>query len=103
MFLTTRVNLKRIPVGKQVVIEFPYSERVNFITKMISPCDCSLPYNIKEERKVIVKYTPKPVPEHLRLQGKSSYLADKTFTIYYVNMEGGEEIATVSFTATIIG
>lgn len=101
MFTITKKELGTLKVGKEVSVEYPYTD-IKIITRMESPCDCSVPHDIRTNNKVIIKYTPKPIPQHLKLEGKKSYKVEKTITVNFLDSNKVNRIQNLVFTATII-
>lgn len=82
MFSKINVDLGNVKSGKMQVASFPYNgELIHKIVRMISPCDCSVPENDVANQRVIVRFTPKPVPQHLKLQGVLEYTTTKSITV----------------------
>lgn len=101
MFTVTKKELGTLKVGREVTIEYPYTD-IKVITSMQSPCDCSVPHDIRTNHKVVVKYTPKPIPQHLKLEGKKSYIVQKTITVNFLDNNKVNRIQNLIFTATIV-
>ena len=102
MFNTTNINLGVIRVGIQQIIEFPY-DNISLITKIKPSCDCSEAYNLASEGKLVVKYTPKPIPVHLKEVGQ--YRKAVSINVTFTTTEPGnpEATQTLTFEATIKG
>lgn len=100
MFKLTEVKLGVIKAKTPLTIEFPY-EGIKVITQTTSPCDCAVPKNIPEQKKMTVKYTPKPVPVHLKQEGKKSYATEKQIFVYYIADNGEQRSQTLTIKATI--
>jgi hypothetical protein len=103
MFKLTEQNIGYVKPKKIVEVIFPFSDIEKF-TKLESPCDCSTPSFNMKENVVIVKYTPREIPVHLRVAGKTYYTVKKTVTVYFTstnNQPGIEHMQVLTFTATI--
>jgi hypothetical protein len=83
MFKQTIRNLERVKIGTKFEIKFPY-DNVERIVSVESSCDCSTPIIEEENHRVIIQYTPKAVPVHMKLENRSSYTFRKTFPVYYI-------------------
>lgn len=92
MFIETN-NLHKdigyLRVGVPVEIYYPYDSSYS-VVKMQSPCDCSTIYDDKVNSRIKIVYNPKPVPKHMKDDGKNSYITDKVFTIYYKHEVDGQ-------------
>lgn len=102
MFKLTKIELGVKKVGTEVTLDFPY-ENIKLIKRMESPCDCSIPTDFRTQNKVQIKYTAKPVPQHLLLEGKHSYRTEKNILINYLDNNDIDRTETLTFTATITG
>lgn len=102
MFKTTEYYFDVLRVGVLYTIEFPYEGDV-YVRNIETPCDCTDVANEISNHRVVVKYTPKEVPQHLRAEGKSSYIADKIVNIYYQEtLDGPEKAVSLRIKATIL-
>jgi hypothetical protein len=99
MFDEITKNLGTLKAGVKYTIDFAYKSGA-VITNMISPCDCSNIVDLAKESKVRITYTPKPLPVHLKQEGKSSYKTDKNFDIHAL-VDGTNNTYKISFTAII--
>lgn len=100
MFRLTEVKLGVVKAKTPLSIEFPY-DGIKVITQTTSPCDCAVPKNNPEQKKMIVKYTPKPVPVHLKQLGKGSYTTEKQIFVYYIAEDGEQKSQVLTIKATI--
>lgn len=100
MFVNTIINLGKIKVGSKNVFQFPYSD-VDYISRVTSPCVCTDVSNHVREKVIRGSYTPKPIPDHLKLEGVTEQPIKYTITVKYVK-DGHEITQELTFTATII-
>lgn len=100
MFKLINQDLGTKIAGKELILEFPY-DNIKVITRMESPCDCSIPSDIRTQNKVVVRYTPKKVPQHLVAEGKNFYKTEKNILVTYLDSNETQRTETLTFTATI--
>ncbi len=77
-FTLVSKDLGYIKVARKQQLKFPYKD-IN-IDRIEVSCDCTGARDDKENHRVIVEYTPKPIPEHLKTQGY--YITQKTITVH---------------------
>lgn len=100
MFTKQKIELGTLKQGKKVILSFPYTDAITVI-KIQSPCDCNVPKNHPDRKEIEVIYTPKSVPIHLLNEGKTSYQANKTIVVEYLDDKKVNRIQNLVFTATI--
>jgi hypothetical protein len=100
MFNITEIKLGTVKVGIPVLLEYPYTD-VGLVTKIVSPCDCSEVYNKAKEQMIVIKYTPKPIPEHLKAVGQYKVAKSATITYNGTAPEAPEMIQTLTFEAIV--
>src|SRR5687767_290925 len=102
MFQKTNVDLGIIFGKRTYKVEFPYDEG-DVIVKIESPCDCSIPFDVRTERKVIIEFTPAKVPAHLLQKGQTSYVARKVIKVHFnpISQPGVEKYEELIFTAVV--
>lgn len=86
-------------VGVEQTLLYSYDDEVVLVNSITSPCGCVAAYIDVRDRKIVVKYTPVPIPQHLLEQG--SYITTKTLEIYYTSKDGTGLKQDLSFTAYI--
>ena len=88
-------NLGTITVGKtqRVVYQSLTSLEVKNIS---SSCGCTSPTYDAGKKELVVKYTPNPIPVHLRTLG--FYNSVKTITVYY--KDGTRDVLTLKAKVT---
>jgi hypothetical protein len=103
LFPITNISLGQIPPRKTITIIFPYNS-VQKISKMVSPCDCSQPEDNREKSRIIVRYTPKEMSEHIKASGAEHQVVKKTITVFYFTQDESskEKQIELSFTAAIL-
>ena len=99
MFKLTDQHIGHVKVGRSYNLSFSYEDIE--ITKMTSPCDCSDIADDKVNKQVLITYRPKPIPDQVLEQGRTSYAVHKLFTITGINPQGLEVIIQLSFTAVV--
>lgn len=100
MFKNTEIDAGHLKVGREVTLEYPY-EDIRLVTRITSPCDCTDVKNDWKNNKVVVKYKPKDVPEHLKAIGKYSYSVNKVIEVAYTNTSGQDCTQKLILKATI--
>ena len=102
-FLIINISLGTIKVGINQSIYFPYTPNVHSILKMLSPCDCATPVNEASKSRILVKYQPKEIPQHLLQKQVYTYVINKVITVEYTTTDAPEEKKTIllSFNATV--
>lgn len=88
-------------VGKEQTLSFYYDDKISLITRLETPCTCSDPRNIPNERKIEVKYKPVDVPIHLKQEGKTGYTSTKIIKVEYDNIDGTKGNQDLIFMAHI--
>jgi hypothetical protein len=101
MFSLTAVNLGEISVGSSHTIEFPYTDDVNYIQRVTSPCGCTSVTNDVGNRKIIAVYTAQPIPVHLTLQGINLQDKQLVLEIEYLSNTFGDQHQNLIFTAKV--
>jgi hypothetical protein len=104
MFPVSHKDLGTLRAGIRIAVDFPYTDNIATLTNIRSPCDCTDSNYLPNERVVRIYYTPKAVPEHLRLENKNSYNTQKTFTVTFTTKDnpGNTQTAVLIFTAKIV-
>ena len=100
MFQTNDLNLGRIAVGETATAKYHYGDSPIDITKMTSDCDCTVINNIGKERAIVVKYTPKPIPYHLAIEGIKEIRIHKEMEVEFT-LDGIPQKTTLTFYAIV--
>ena len=102
MFKLTEIDLGTVHSGKELIVEFPY-DNIRLITKTVASCDCAIPSDSNKTKKIVVKFTPKKVPQHLVAEGRSSYNTEKHIEVFYMT-PGDDRVKTtiLKITATVL-
>lgn len=88
-------DLGTLKVGQVTKFTFNANKKLN-ITRVVPSCFCLTASYNEETNTINVKYTPTPIPVHLKAEGR--YNSTKTILVYY--QDGRTE--TLTFTAKII-
>jgi hypothetical protein len=103
MFQTTSKDLGYLRVGMQTIVEFPF-DNIATIASIQTPCDCTtVEWDKTATGNVRITYVPKPVPQHLKNEGRKMYVSNKIFTIVYTTLDdpGNQKTSVLVFTAKI--
>lgn len=101
MFKLTEIDLGTVQSGKELIVEFPY-DNIRLITKTIASCDCAIPSDFNKKKKIVVKFTPKAVPQHLINDGRSSYKTEKNIEVHYMTQgDDREKVTTLKIIANV--
>lgn len=92
MWKQEKINLGKIPVKKPVEIEFEYQGDGVF-KGATSTCGCTTPKWDIDKSVLLVTYTPKDIPQHLKMAGNTEYSSDK---YVHVNMFENDSIKKYS-------
>lgn len=92
-------QIGRVAVGEPQQIKFEYKGKEEFISAT-SSCGCTTPIWDNKTNSIYATYTPKPIPVHIKQQGKNEYSTIKSIT---VKMEGEDKpiFYTLKFYATV--
>lgn len=80
MFKEYKQNLGTLAPNEKVSIVFTYEGDMN-IKQIWATCDCTQVQWDKENNSVKAVYTTKPVPHHLKMNGKTNYHSTKTIKV----------------------
>lgn len=94
-WITKHIDLGDIKVGKKQTIIFSSTKELDNIINLESSCGCSTPSYSKENKQMVVIFTPGGIPKHLKSVGV--YTTTKSITITY--SDGSSEV--LSFKARI--
>lgn len=104
MFQLKYIDLGVIAPNIEQVLNFPYSGDIR-IAKLISPCDCSIPSDNRKDKNnksIMVHYTPKEVPAHLIFDNVGEYKADKLILVeYYEDSKPQLQQEELKFSVTV--
>ncbi len=93
MFKIILEDLGTMEVGKNYEIVFPY-ENISYIESIEVTCDCTEAKNDIINNRVSINYKPKPIPEHLKMEGKTEYIISKKAVITYYTKDTSERKST---------
>ena len=97
MFKETVKNIGSVRVGQRTTIYFEYDEFFP-IHEMKSPCDCATPTLDAANKRIVVKYNPKPIPVHLM---SDKMAIRKTIEVTHETPEGTTTRVELVFTGTV--
>lgn len=83
-------NLGELKVGRKKKIIFKRTSTELNIKSITSSCGCSKPFYDEINKQIIVTYTPKKIPHHLKSQGY--YNSVKHITVFYE--DGTKDVLT---------
>lgn len=101
MFQLTKIELGEVFVGEKIILDYPYSEDVILISRIESPCDCTIVNNEPSKGLIRAEFIPKPVPMQLLANGETQYQSDKTITVMYDTTTESGLTQTLTFHAIV--
>lgn len=87
MWKKEEIDLGNLKVGQVTNLEFEFDGPGIYKSSKVS-CGCTSATWHEPTRSLKTTYTPKPVPAHLKAEGKKSYTSNKTVTLQM--LEDGE-------------
>lgn len=107
MWKQKNIDLGEVKVGKEIIINFEYLGDITVNKNrwgkddITVSCGCTSAVFNSKDKVLKVRFTPNPIPTHLKQEGKVSYSSQKSITINYKDADGKDIIDRLVFTAIV--